>query len=245
MNCVMPHSKTTVDAMIGGAYICRSHYQRIEKALVDIAVLHRMLGAMLEPGSQGKFDEAEPRRGGQGEPPAPIRLDAVVLRDPRSKWADADGHSGPRATISVVSSWARLVREERELSDPLTTPTVETEVHLLVDHLEWVVRQAYVDEFASEVNDALKALQRVTAYVPERVRVGSCPQQLEDGSTCGGPLYATPTGDARCGRCNTVHDVAEHQVATVVDLIYGQPNAERSERYRRMARQRWTSQSDE
>lgn len=187
--------------------LCHRCQLRLRADLTGITELFAILPlfALLGSGEIGK------RHGKGNAPPAPGRLDVMVLSDPRSDptgWVDEDGtvhrQDGPSATLTVVGGWAQVVREERELAAPEGRATVAGECNLLLTHLDWICGQGWCDEFAADVKAAHKELRSVCG-IAGRKPLGKCPAIVGDGDdmqTCGAPLYPPERGDAvQCRTC--------------------------------------------
>jgi hypothetical protein len=160
----------------------------------------------------------------------PVRLTVVALLDPRTRpagqrppgpacaecwhdscvdiraWIDAYDAQGVQtlAVLDVLHSWARVVREERSLSEPGTV-TVSGERNILTRWLEWVAEQPWLDEMYQQLRDVLSQLKGVNGTSPDKP-VGRCYLIGEDGQ-CRGMIrrasdYAQPwhTLTDRCVR---------------------------------------------
>lgn len=141
---------------------------------------------------------------------APARVDVLVLRDPRSRErdpSDPDGNHG-RGVLEVLHAWARLVREERDLTPPAGPATVASERAVLATHLDWALAQDWCDELHAD----LRAIhgQLTAAHGIARARpVGRCPTLIDTGE-CGGPLWADDDhGHVTCGTCARTFTPAE------------------------------------
>ena len=235
-NCIAPHAKPTTT--INKSQLCETHYQRIPSYIQEILSLYALLDELLEPGSQGSSNEPTSIRGSR-ETPVPIRLEAVILRDPRSK-PFFEGNHAPAATLTIMSAWATLIREELNLTEP-AHPTLSSEAGTLITHWDWIATQSWVGDFINEIMQAHRHLLDATNYEPRHVRVGTCTQALEEETPCGGSLYVTTAGTARCSRCHHTHDIPLFQVEAAMQLLNLPSSERRSAHARHAATIRWAS----
>ncbi|HEV8178614.1 MAG TPA: hypothetical protein VGP44_13135 [Gemmatimonadales bacterium] len=210
--------------------LCKDCTERIVATLDDVVTLYSLLPVVKRPGSTGTG------RPGKGKaPPVPVRLDVLVLMDARSDhlgWVDEHGdrhhHPGPRDVPSVLESWARMVREERDLTD-VGQATVFTEANVLRVHNDWICAQPWVDEYWDEIRRIYSDLRTVCGE-PKPKSIGPCPNVLDypellgpacrvcvhdscidiRAPICGHPLYASPWSDTiSCKGCGK--DYRRHQ----------------------------------
>jgi hypothetical protein len=234
--CIAPHPRPT--SAYDDLYVCQTHFERIPGYMSEIVDLYALLDELMEPGSQGKAAESVTVAVSK-EAPVPVRLEAVVLRDERSKPIFM-GHRAPGATIVIVHSWAIVVREERNLMQPETKATVSSETDTLITHWRWIASQPWCDEFISEIMQAHRDLLDATNYQPRRVKVGTCSQQLDDGN-CGGSMYLSSTGSAMCANCHHEYVVPDFQVEAAMQLLDMPLRQQRSNHARHAATIRWAS----
>lgn len=182
------------------AYVCDRCEETLRRRLREIPDRYALLPAFIEHGTT----ETNPDSKATTQPwaPAPMRLEVVDHLDTRHgrQWLGTAPTDDYRGVLGVLESWARLVREERNLPPPSTRPTVTGEAHTLARHLTWIAAQPWVDEFHAE----LRTLDRdlAAAVGDHRVRpVGTCTVEVDDGP-CGGPLMPTDEGTVRCVRCH-------------------------------------------
>lgn len=193
--CILPHRepKTTLD----GLMLCPGHLRWMTSTLDDIIDTTCLLPAFLEPGSS--IDDGRQVKSKRVDPPAPIRLDVVGLTDRRTVYR-YDGDVYP--VLAVMEAWARLVREEREITPPSTPATILSETSLLIVHAYWIAAQPFVDEFAAELRQVKSALHSAIGdYAPRSV--GTCPVVHPESGTCGGRLYQDRYGRlaVSCSKC--------------------------------------------
>lgn len=202
--------------------LCSGHYARLSNMLRDVEDEACHLDA--RPSMQQRVGSG---RGSLASERAPARLDVVALNDRRTRgagqrppgphcaecwhgscediraWIDAhdSGALLSMSILDVLGSWARLVREERGMTDP-DTVTITGERDLLTRQLDWVAEQSWVDECYTDLRNLLGQLQSANGTTPEKP-VGRCYLPAEEGP-CGGPIWVDlPLGDAHCGRCQS------------------------------------------
>lgn len=182
-----------------GYRTCDRCADRIREALTEIPDLYAVLGtdaALLPAVNPGG------RRGPGFGSRSPANDTAIALTDPRTTWTEDDRLHNP---LVVVESWARMVREDVSESPPDGPATVHGEIQLLIRRLDFITRQAWVDEFWVEIREVWGQLR---AFNGDRkpLPVGHCPSLLPTGKECGTPLYAPLSGDVikcrnkPCGR---------------------------------------------
>lgn len=193
--CLLPHKDPRTPAR--GLLICPGHRRWLADTLADIVETTALLPAFLEPGSS--VDDGRQVKSKRVDPPAPIRLDVVSLADRRTVHRH-DGDIYP--VLAVLESWARLVREERDLARPANPATILGEANLLVIHLDWIAAQPFVDELASELRQVKSSLHAAIGDHAPRP-VGTCPVIHPDTGQCAGPLYQDRYGrlSVTCRRC--------------------------------------------
>jgi hypothetical protein len=199
--CILPH-KDPANARQG--LVCDSHQRWIKSTLVDILESLSLLPHFYEPGTA--IDDGRQVHGTRIDPAAPVRLDVVALLDRRTQqWHPSD----PVPVMAVIESWARLVREERDLEIPTGPAILSEEVQLLTRHQDWIITQAWVDDYASEIRAIQTALRNAIGDHAPRA-VGKCPIVTEHG-TCAGNLYQDRYGRlaVACRRCGEVWNEEE------------------------------------
>lgn len=203
-------------------YLCRGHFQHVAQWLHEVedeaAVLSAVKSMAVATGNRGA---------GLASQRSPARLDVIALTDsrtapyaPRSDgpvcrdcWHDtctamrawenarAARADGLLSILGVLGSWARVVREERELEWPAEV-TVVSERRTLSAQLDWVSKQPWVDEFVGELR--ILRMQLKAANGTNEVRnkpVGICPTLLPKGE-CGGRLWPNERlGEVVCESC--------------------------------------------
>jgi hypothetical protein len=238
--CIAPHPRPT--SAYDDLYVCQTHFERIPGYMSEIVDLYALLDELMEPGSQGKAAESVTVAVSK-EAPVPVRLEAVVLRDERSKPIFM-GHRAPGATIVIVHSWAIVVREERNLVQPETKATVSSETDTLITHWRWIASQPWCDEFISEIMEAHQDLLDATNFEARRVKVGTCSRVLEDETlgdeVCGGPMFMSLRGSI-CAKCHYEHIVPDYQIEAASQMLDMPMRQRRIDHARHAATVRWAS----
>ena len=193
--CLLPHRDPKTP--ITGLMVCPGHRRWLADTLDDIIETTCLLPAFLEPGSS--IDDGRQVKSKRVDPPAPVRLDVVGLADRRTIHR-YDGDIYP--VLAVVEAWARLVREERDITRPSTPATILSETSLMIANLDWVAAQPWVDDLASELRATRNALHAAIGDHAPRP-VGKCPVVHPDTGTCGGRLYQDRYGRlaVSCSKC--------------------------------------------
>lgn len=194
-NCLLPHREPKTATT--GTYLCPGHYRWMLAGLRDIVDSYALLPYFFAPGTA--VDDGRQVKGKRIDPPAPVRLDVVALLDPRTM-ARYPGDIVP--VLAMLESWARMVREERDLDKPKAKATVSSEACLLLTHLDWIAEQAWVDELAKEMRDIKSALHAAIGDHAPRP-VGTCPVIHPDNGECRGKLYQDRYGgmSVTCTKC--------------------------------------------
>ena len=132
-------------------YLCTHHLDRLAANLRTVEEQAALLTAV------PSFQQRTGSRGGSlASHRAPARLEVLVHNDPRhgtGRSEEDDDALAAGETLSILGtlgSWARLVREERQLSAPATV-TISGERDLLSRNLPWIAAQAWVDELEHDV----------------------------------------------------------------------------------------------
>jgi hypothetical protein len=141
-------------------------------------------------------------------------------RDQHNDEHDA-GSERLMSVLGVLHSWARIVREDRELSAP-NRVTVTSERDLLSRNLEWIAGEPWIDECYSDLRELLESLKALN-HTEDDKPAGTCFLLTETGA-CGGRIWRKEEarvvwrvmddrcsrepvtlndGPAYCERCNT------------------------------------------
>ena len=132
---------------------------------------------------------------------SPANDHVIAITDPRTVRLEV---GDPQSVPGLLASWTALLIDERALIPPART--VGDMARVLDKHLDWITRQDWVEDFATELRELHSQLRSIGQ---QRRRIGSCPNTLDDGATtrqCGATLYAPLYGDTikcwahDCGR---------------------------------------------
>lgn len=138
-------------------YCCSDCVTTMRRRLREIETYAAMLPHMMEP---MKGDAAR-RAPGFGSSP-PLRIEAVVALDPRSRpsasvdreWdPEIDDEDPTRSILTALHSMARMVREEQEMSEPSKPPTIVREIGYLLGAVDWCASRQWVDELFEEIRE--------------------------------------------------------------------------------------------
>jgi len=176
--------------------LCNRCEDNLRQWLRDIPDRYALLPLFVEHGTTEP--DPDKRSAKRTDAPAPMRLEVVDLLDERygRRWLGTEAADDRRGVLGTLESWARMVREERNLPRPEGHATVTGEAALLSRHLLWIVEQPWVDEFYDDIKAVNRNLR--DAVGDHRVRpVGRCPVTSDEG-TCGGALMPTKVGGVRC-----------------------------------------------
>jgi hypothetical protein len=189
-------------------YLCAVCHDRLAQQLLDVQREAELLSAV--PSMQ---QAAGTRSGTLASHRSPARLDVLVLTDPRTA---ADEH-GTLGLLGVLGSWARIVREDRDLRIDAAV-TVASERKLLSVHLQWIAAQPWVDEFAAEVSGLLRQMQRANGTQPDPP-AGRCYLPTDSGASCDGPIWVDhAAGHAHCSWCRNTWDGHDlHRLALILE----------------------------
>ncbi|MGB8019625.1 MAG: hypothetical protein WCF04_00190 [Candidatus Nanopelagicales bacterium] len=198
--CVLRHRQPTPASH---GLLCHGHSLAILDQLADLATWWARLDDVATPGS---VDTAG-ARAARCDPPAPIRLEVVALRDRRTT-ARADGD--PLPILVIVEAWARAVREDRGLTASTTPAALTEELTLLRIHHHWIVGQPWVDDYAAELRACHHQLATIVGeHGP--ATIAPCPLDQPDGQPCTGRLQQDRWGGmgVTCNRCGAHWDDAQ------------------------------------
>jgi hypothetical protein len=177
-------------------YLCLRHLQRFADVLRDIEDEASLLDA------RPSMQVVAGRSGSLKSERAPAVLDVIVANDPRRGAVD---YSDPWAlddTASVLGTlhdWARVVREERQLS-PAEQITITGERDCLTRNLNWIAAQPWCDDALDELTALLGQLQN-TNHTAAAKPLARCHLSADEGQ-CGGAIRVNwEDGYAHCGKC--------------------------------------------
>lgn len=201
-NCVI----CTTERPATHGYVCLNHFERVASWLheieVEAAYLNPVKSMQIATGNRGA---------GLASQRSPARIDVIVARDRRRGTGipvvgepDPWGLDDTASILDTLHSWARLVREERELATP-DRVTVLSERRTLTAQLEWICEQPWVDELVTELRQLRSQLKASNGTNEIRKKpVGICPTLLEEGE-CGGRLWPEDIkGHVVCDTCDRV-----------------------------------------
>lgn len=185
-----------------GYRTCSRCHQRIHEWLSPITVdadgrpdsipgLYEILSPL--PGVGGGGQRRAPGFG----PRSPANDYVVAIRDPRTtRLEPGDPHSVP----GVLAAWTALLIDERSLIPP--AHTVPDMARFLDAHLDYLTKQDWVEDFATELRELHAQLR---AIGQQRRRIGLCPSTIDEGEhtrLCGAALFAPLYSDViKCNAC--------------------------------------------
>ena len=194
-NCHLPHREPKTAA--NGTLLCHGHMRWLTDSIDDIVITYALLPHFYEPGTA--VDDGHQVKGKRVDPPAPVRLDVVALLDKRTAYR-YPGDIVP--VLAMLEAWATLVRDERNLEPCRRPATVTSEAGLLLAHIEWIITQPFVKDFADEIRQVKSALHSAIGDHAPRP-VGTCPVVHPEDGECGGKLYQDRYGgmSVTCRKC--------------------------------------------
>lgn len=137
---------------------------------------------------------------------SPANDTAIHHTDWRTTPSALDG----MGAVATIHEWAESVRDERGI-DPPERMSVFAELHALRHNHAWIICQAWVADYATELREIHSAV-RAAANDPVPRSVGRCIQILKHGE-CGADVYELP--DASGVQCS---NQACRRVYTGLDL---------------------------
>lgn len=177
-------------------HLCRGCIDQLERWLKEIPDRYALLPQYLTP--QAERDQSpESKHTKRPQAPTPVRLDVIDLLDTRlgRKWLGTEPTEDRRGTIGTLLAIANELRTK-----PRHDSNVFHEAGFL---LESVHKLAELDHVA-DVYDELRILHRelgdAVGQHPPRP-VGRCGVVKKTGEICGGNIYPTDTGGAKCRGC--------------------------------------------
>jgi len=185
-DCALPGRPHRAEA---GLAICRRHLDqlaeeliRVEEEFADVDAAKSMAVATSDGGSGGGLKNTK----------APVRIDAVVARDPRyvdpGDVTSASGADDRLSAFGVLHRWAQNVRDAFDMTAP-PSRDVTTECRLLSRRLEWVAAQPWIDLCFDQIHTLLAQLQALNGTAEPGPLPGTCPRLDEDLVECGGRLW--------------------------------------------------------
>ncbi|MFD2421648.1 hypothetical protein [Amycolatopsis pigmentata] len=177
-----------------GRMCCDRCAEKLMQVLGDLADRYATLQTADEliPGGHGD-------NGGGRKAPGPRSpaVDALLIHsDIRTRWTSEHGYGA----LAVVESWARMIREETSLDTPPrqmlgTVPegraTMSRELRTIRFHWDYVLRSAWLDDFARDMRDVLHSLTHAGRLTERWIQVGPCPMfvAFDDAAVTGEPIY--------------------------------------------------------
>jgi hypothetical protein len=194
-NCQLPHAQPKTPTT--GTLLCPGHHKWLTHTLEDIAQTTTLLPYFIEPGSTPETNETRHKRG--IDPAAPIRLEIVALLDHRTTTRTPDDLT---PVLAILTAWAQLIREEKNLTKPKTPDTITTTTNLIHTHLPWITTQDFITDLAHELRQIKTALHSAIGDHAPRP-VGTCPIHHPETGECGGKLYQDRYGrmSVTCRKC--------------------------------------------
>lgn len=199
-----------------GRFACHYCTEDLRRLLREIELYAAWLPLMAQPGRSGSGVRAP----GFGSRP-PVRLDVLVLLDPRSAIAadrdfdpvtDDDEDNAPRSVLVALESQASMIREELNHPQPSKPATISGEIGYLLGAMEHCAFLPWVDEVADYLRGMHRQLRTLVGDKPP-APLAPCMVVTKDG-TCEGKVYWSkdvPDGHggtldaARCSSCNRVY----------------------------------------
>jgi hypothetical protein len=178
--CANPrcHKGGTPEPVYGRQVICDYCTRRVERHLVELAGVFDDLGTVLAVGGNAAFDKVS----GSRTPPVPVRLEVADHRE---------------EIRSILVSWARLVVEERRLSQ-WPSNTVHDIAQFVSEHADWLACHPAAGDLCEEIARALGRAHGLLTG-PGVVCFLPCPDIFGEG--CDGRIKVTP--EATWVRCET------------------------------------------
>jgi hypothetical protein len=192
-----PHRLLDTDCLLGHqdhterhvGYLCRRHYSWVDRTLTEITELYALVPDALLPGPGSDI-----RSGNAVDSPAPGNLTVMAITDRRAKTPiDMDGEDDVPDVIGTLTSWARVVAEQRHVPQP--DGNLATSVRILRRERHWIAGQDWVDDYAAELGVVHRWFARAVGDTMWPKPIGRCPN---DGT----PLFNTVGLDeVTCRKC--------------------------------------------
>lgn len=207
-NCVIGEREHRAN---DGLLVCRGHLDGFGHILREIEDEAIRLSSV--PSMQINSDS---RGGSLASHRSPARIDVVVLQDrrrgtgiPLTGEPDHVGWDETPSILDVLHSWARVVREERDLASP-DHVTITGERDLLTRQLLWICEQPWVDEAYGELRQLLAYMKRANDTI--ELPVGRCDTLQPSGSLCDGLVWniviehesGPDEPGFQCGKCRRI-----------------------------------------
>lgn len=209
--------------IVDTAYVCHDDEQRLGARLRNSGELWPEMDVTVA--RQSRMGQPGPRPRGHA-PASPIRPDGKkrhyddqVIGHPGGLVVDLGASDTRDALINTVTTWARVIAEERGHTPPSTMPAL---LRWLAGQLGWVRHQPWAAEAWDELGDVERAIARVIDRPVELVDAGQCWADTDAGP-CQRWLTARPGAAViTCPDCRTPHDTAarrEWMLAQAGDML--------------------------
>lgn len=192
-----PHRLLPIDCILGhqahaerfSGYACRRHYHWMNDTLRQIEELFALADDVLLPGPA----QGGERHGTRDGSPAPGRLGMMALTDKRAKTPiDLEPDDVPDLP-GTLTSWARLVLEERHSTR--SASTVVEAIHVLIHERTFIAAQEWVDDYCTELAVLHRQLAGAVGDTMWPRPIGRCPN-------CQVGLFNTiGVDEVTCRRC--------------------------------------------
>lgn len=193
--------------------LCSDCEGRLHQWLTKLPELYALLPTFMEPGTADPAPGAKATK--RAEVPAPIRLDVVDLLDHRFGriWLGTAPAHDRRGVAGVLLSHAERLREERRLPASSSGNLTFTTICALLDrHRFWLAEQDWITELYEDIKQLHRAVSDAVGEY-RRPPVGRCHVDADDqGTTCGGKLFANDYGGVRCANCHATWDAGELRI---------------------------------
>jgi hypothetical protein len=149
---------------------------------------------------------ARAAKGFRSTPPANVHV--MSLRDVRTKWLEP---GDPHSALNVAWWYAAQVRDQRGLRTPSGPVTVDTETSTLLFHWDWIMRRAWVVNFARDMREVARQLRHaIPGSEPAPKPVGTCTHTTTELVVCRHALYLPKTGRTiTCQGCGHTYNPAD------------------------------------
>lgn len=192
-DCALPGRPHRAEA---GLLLCRRH---LDQLAADLIACEEEFDD-LDPAKSMAIVTSDGGGGGLKNTKAPVRIDAVVARDPRHVDVDelttAAGADDRLSAFGVLHRWAQNVRDAFDMV-PEQAPTVRTERRLLTRELEWCATQPWIDLCFDQIHTLLGQLQALNGTAEPGPLPGRCPRLDEALVECGGHLWPVRADEQR------------------------------------------------
>lgn len=186
--------------------ICQPCEKQLHRWLRDIPDHYALLPIFLEHGTAERNPDSKATK--RSEAPAPMRLEIIDLLDSRlgRRWNGTAPAHDRRGVVGTLTVHTERLREERRLTAPHNDTNVTQACDLLSRHILWLSEQDWIGYLYADIKQIHKALADAIGEY-RRPSVGHCHiPTTDEGTPCGGPLFANTYGGVHCARCRAVWD---------------------------------------